>query len=245
MLHMSDGQVEQLLAARSPRSSRSLQSETAATDRDGPSNAENGENNVTLDVAAGQTRSKLRAVVTAEKRLIAGLIRHNTLFHAALADGRGLDEVISPSEFVVVEHRELYQRVYDTLADGRPLSLASLVGDLELEGQEGLKRLVFDADQALDKAIHAPVQPGRDTGETNPVAAEATDDLDSVRDTLMDAAQLVIQYHREAQYQQTRQALMQSTRDDTPAEPTDQATLLAQLIEHRKANPSPGRIARL
>lgn len=240
LLHMSASQVDLALKDRTPRSSRSLQSPGPAADSEPLPSTENTENNVSLDVAASHSRSKLKPVATAEKRLIAALVRHNELFHTTLRDGLAIDEAISPAELALPEHQRLYQRVYDSLADGEQVSLVNWIGNFVAEGDHVLSQVLIAADESLDAAI-------RNQSPADAAGHEQTEasDLDIVQNILVESVETLLHHIREAQYQQTRQALMQHAGDAPAAEVNDQALLLQQLIEHRKANPSPGRIARL
>ncbi|MEM6854006.1 MAG: DNA primase, partial [Planctomycetota bacterium] len=134
MLHMSESDVDASLKARSPRSSRSVEPEWQPADSDGPDSAEMAEtlseNDAQNGLASGVSGHRLQAVGIAERRLIAALVRHNNLFSATLSDGSAIDEAISPAELAHADHRRLYQRVYDALAQGREVTLHSLCGDL-------------------------------------------------------------------------------------------------------------------
>ncbi len=189
-------------------------------------------NTGTDTVAAGYSRSKLEAVEAAELRLIACVVRHNGLFQAPLPGGATLDEAISPMELSRPDHRRLYQRVYDALADGRSLTLASLLGELAEAGERDLIHLATRADHGLDLVLGAG---------TGGVEGEAAGEGVDPSPTLQDAAEAVLRFHRETQYRRTREQLMQLDPDDVD----DPDTLLRRMQEHRKANPSPLRIARL
>lgn len=264
MLRMSEVEVDAALKARSPRHSRPLEDRVPMADSDRPDDAENAdsvaglaelaayENDVHSGLANGQTRHRLQAVGRAEKRLIAALMRHNSLFHATLGDGSAIDEAISPAELVFADHRRLFGRVYGALADGRTVTLAGLLGDLAADAEHGLSRLATDADHELDQALH----------ESD--AEDETSDFEPVKLLMLDAAEAVIRYRKEVQTQRLRQQL---TRPDaapgppappgtpgTPGTPgagpsaddaARQAELIHRYVESRKSNPSPGRIARL
>ena len=190
------------------------------------------QNTGTDTVAVGYSRSKLKAVEAAELRLIACVVRHNGLFQAPLPGGATLDEAISPMELSRPDHRRLYQRVYDALADGRSLTLASLLGELAEAGERDLIHLATRADHGLDLVLGAG---------TGGVEGEAAGEGVDPSPTLQDAAEAVLAFHRETQYRRTRDQLMQLDPDDIK----DPDTLLRRMQEHRKANPSPLRIARL
>ncbi|MEM9418870.1 MAG: toprim domain-containing protein [Planctomycetota bacterium] len=246
MLHMSESAVDSLLAARSPRSSRAVESQPQPADIDGPDATDMAqyayENDVQNGLASSHSGHRLHAVGIAERRLIAALVRHNSLFSATLSDGSAIDEAISPAELAVPDHRSLYQRVYEGLAEGREITLHGLCGDLALEGQHELTKLATTAELELTQAL-PDVDPDQDD----------FNDLELVKDLMLDAATAVIRQRRETQTQQLRQELTQNhtapsgdAPGDTPADDSNrQAELLRQYVESRKSNPSPGRIARL
>ena len=182
-------------------------------------------------VAIGYSRSKLKAVEAAELRLIAGVVRRNGLFQMPLPDGSTLDEAISPAEMSRPDHRRLYQRVYDTLADGDDLTLAGLLGAFAEEGERELIHLLTHADHELDVAAGAT----RGGAAEEAVGDEAGEDLAPV---LRDAAEAALAFARETQYRKTREKLMHDAAADPEA-------LLRRTQEHHRANPSAVRIARL
>ena len=182
-------------------------------------------------VAIRDSRSRLKAVEAAELRLIAGVVRDNALFQLPLPDGSTLDEAISPAEMSRPDHRRLYQRVYDTLADGHDLTLAGLLGAFAEEGERELIHLLTHADHELDVAAGATrggsdgaVEEGGSGGNLPPV--------------LRDAAEASLAFARETQYRKTREKLMRDAAADPEA-------LLRRTQEHHRANPSAVRIARL
>ncbi|MEM1109853.1 MAG: DNA primase [Planctomycetota bacterium] len=233
MLHMSESAVDTQLQARSPRSSRSLESAGRPADIDGPDStgaADFGpENGLAEPLASGVSRHRLHAVAIAERRLIAALVRHNNLFGATLSDGSAIDEAISPAELADPDHRRLFERVYNRLAEGREVALAGLLSDLAIDSEHELIQLATTADRELDQALPEPDPDQHDF-----------DDFEPVKELLMDAAAAVIRHRSEMQVQELKS---QITRSD-PAEPPD-AEKIRRLMEMRKANPNPGRIARL
>ncbi|MEM7626250.1 MAG: DNA primase [Planctomycetota bacterium] len=249
MLHMSEAAVDRALKDRTPRSSRNPYQSGAESggpaDIVGPGSADNRENNAPDGLAIGQTRHRLQAVGKAERRLIAALVRHNNLFHATLPDGSSVDEAISPAELAHAEHRRLFERVYGALADGQAVELRGLCGDLAIDGEHALIKLATTADAELDRLLpEPPADSGSDLDDQTP------SDYTPVKATLLDAAQTVIQHQQETHAQKLRQDLMRTAPDapagnPTPSDADRQAELLRRYVESRKANPSPGRIARL
>ncbi|MEM1028626.1 MAG: DNA primase [Planctomycetota bacterium] len=233
MLHMSESEIDSALKARSPRSSRSVEPEWQPADSDGPDSAEIAEylseNDAQNGLASGVSGHRLQAVGIAERRLIAALVRHNNLFSATLSDGSAIDEAISPAELAHPDHRRLYQRVYDALAQGREVTLHSLCGDLAIEGEHDLTQLATTADAELDQALPEP-HPDQDDFS----------DLEPTKERLLDAAQAVIRHRNETHAQQLKSEIT-----NTSSDAEVDAEKIRRLMELRKANPSPGRIARL
>ncbi|MEM8737558.1 MAG: DNA primase [Planctomycetota bacterium] len=239
MLHMSEQAIDDQLKRRSPRSSRSMESGGLPADSVAPGRVENAENADENDVhnplAIGESRSRLQAVGKAERRFIAALVRHPELFQVTLEDGSNLDQAISPAEMNHAAHRRLYAEVYDVLAQGRPLSLAGLLGNLAERGEHELIQLATTADHELDLALPlaAPDRP-------------AADELEPVEHQLRDAARVVLQQRDETHARQLRQQLVPRPGDEPPSpdQTRQQAQLLQRYLETRRANPSPTRIAR-
>ncbi|MEL7087565.1 MAG: toprim domain-containing protein, partial [Planctomycetota bacterium] len=251
MLHMSEAAIDQALKARTPRSSRnSYQSEAQSepsADIVGPDSIGDAENNPPDGLAIGHSRHRLQAVGKAERRFVAALVRHNNLFHATLPDGTAVDEAVSPAELAHPEHRRLYERVYAALSEGQPIDLRGLCGDLAIDGQHDLIQLATTADAELDRLLPAPGNDPEVADTQEPPAS----DYEPVKATLLDAVQTITQYLKETHTQQLKRDLMRPAVDAPPGSPTDpddatrQAELLRRYVESRKANPSPGRIARL
>ncbi len=167
-------------------------------------------------LADAETRRRLQAMAQAERQVIAGLIARGDLFGMELPDGRHLDEAVAPGDFTTPMNRDLFGRVHDRLCDGAELTLASLLADLAAERLESLADLATQCDAELEQLIGG-----------DPQRVEAV---------LLTAAEAVRTYHRERQYQQDRRSLHEDT--------ADRSQLLRRLVEHRRSNPSPVRIAR-
>lgn len=242
MLHMSEPAVDKALKARSPRSSRnpyqSVPENAPEADILRPDNPDSPQKSTPERLANGQTRHRLHAVGQAERRLIAALVRHNNLFEATLPDGTSVDEAISPAELAHEDHRRLLGRVYDRLAQGRPTALAQLLADLAADGEHALIQLATTADFELDQ-VAPETAPGSLT-PASPESPEPGNGQETVKTLLLEAAQAVIRYQNETRAQQLKS-------DITSAGPESQIDpdKIRRLMELRRTNPSPGRIARL
>ncbi|MEX0886799.1 MAG: DNA primase [Phycisphaeraceae bacterium] len=158
---------------------------------------------------------RLKAVALAERQVIGALVRDNELLYASLPDGQTVDEAIAPAEMVTAAGRDLYARLYDRLCEGEAVSVASLAGALAADGLESLVELLTQADADVERAIAGGAE--------------------SAEHVLLAAVLALRHHHGEQAYQDRRQALS--------ATPSDER-LLRELIERRRASPSPSRIAR-
>ncbi len=172
--------------------------------------------------APADSGRRLKALALAERQVIGCLIRDNQRFSSVLIDGRPFDEAVTVSDFVTPENRRLFERLYQRLADGKTTDLAGLLGDLAINGEQALANLLTEADAEVE---------ARSGGK------------DNLEDELLTAAVHALhQYQGENAYRQTKQALNGDA--DTGSEETDASLLIKQMIEHRRDNPSPVRIAR-
>jgi replicative DNA helicase len=160
----------------------------------------------------------------AEKRLMACLIRDNSLFTATLSDGSSLDEAISPEDMCVDEHQRLFMRMYETLANDQPISLAGLLGDLAQASEHGLIRVATAADEALDR-----------------LDIETYQELEQA---LTDAADAVLKHRREQAYARDKSQLKNLMHNESDADDA-KLQLLRRMHEHHQTNPSPVKIARV
>ncbi|MEX0653891.1 MAG: CHC2 zinc finger domain-containing protein [Phycisphaeraceae bacterium] len=238
LLKMSESAVNEALQAVERRSARftqpapptvSAEAEAAESFEALPSAMDKGDSGV----ASRDSRSTLKALERAERQLVGCLVRDRELFHHTLADGRTLDEAVTPAELVTSVGRSLYQRVYDRLCEAEVVTLVSLLGELaELEGAaeaEGrsLANWLTDADAEVERATQGKA--------------------DLLAPMLTSAAEALLAYEGEKRYRQLRDQATTAGRGE-PGEQAgaapDEARLLRELVEHRRANQSPVRIAR-
>ncbi len=237
LTHLSEQQVAEQLKARAasvaPRSQpvspepTEPPSDIAPPPADGPSApvfADVYESD-TESLALGESRHRLKAVGLAERQLMGGLMLDNALFHHPLADGRDLDEAMMPGEFVTPDHRRLYERIHGRLSEGQPAALSDLLTELAADNDQDLTRIATQCDADIERAT---------LGKAERAAG-----------VVASAAEAIAGYHRDRDYRETRAKLARPNDTDGDPTPTDRATLLRQLLEHRKANPSPVRIARI
>lgn len=230
LTHLSEQQVADQLKARAassaptPRPASPEPPPESAPDESHASPFNDMYESEAETVADGENRHKLKAVALAERQLIGGLMMDNALFHHALTDGRELDEAMMPGEFVTPGHRRLYERIHQRLSEGQSVTLASLLTDLAFNEEQDLARIATQCDADIERAT---------LGKADRAAG-----------VVVSAAEAIAGYHRDREYCENRARLARTNNtDEQPA--TDRATLLRQLVEHRKANPSPVRIARI
>jgi DNA primase len=128
LLGIGEHEILQILKARAPRPTQES--------RDG---------------GGAQGDRRRHAIAQAERQVIGGLIQQNELFHQSLPDGRGLDEALTPAEFVTAEHRALYAWIYDRLSDGRSVALGALTSELAGDEQMDLSALAVGADAEVER----------------------------------------------------------------------------------------------
>jgi hypothetical protein len=116
----------------------------------------------------------------------------------------------------------LFERIYARLGEGQSVTLAGLLSDLAMNGEQALADVLTQADAEVE--------------------ARTLDRVDLADELMATAVRALLDQQRESAYRQTKEAYY----GQAAAEPneTDKAHLIRQMIEHRRDNPSPVRIAR-
>lgn len=184
------------------------------------SDADEFEHVVSIGVADDSMRATLRAVQLAERQLVGCLLRDNALFETTLPDGTDFCEAVLAGE-LSAEHRLVYQMLHDRLAEGRAVSLAGLLGDLAEARLEAERAVVIRADGELDAVLR--------------------DRADGLPEVFESAATAITRHRAEREYAASRQAV---TAPQPEGGAMDMAARAQQLLEQRRAQGSPGRIAR-
>ena len=216
MLHLGESDVATLMQRFAPRSRR------VTPDVVGPSQAPEsvGEDHAEDDLALGVSRAKLSALRIAERDLLAGLVQSNDLFHAALSDGRSLDEAVAAADMVSSEGRRLFEMLHDRLAEGRAVTLPDFLGELAQAEALDLTRWMTDAAMSLkDKAFND----------------------EALQHHLLAMAEALVRHGRESQRKVQRVALIEQVRTSGG----DALEAAQRMIEHARAGVSPARIARI
>ena len=234
ILHMSEQAVSELLsqktaiAKRAPRLAPIQDYSDMPVGEDGQYiEATEPEEYVPEAVASADSRRRLKALELAERQILGCLIRDNQRFGQTLSDGRTFDEALTSADFITPDHRRLFERIFDRLSAGESVTLSSVLGDLASQGEQGLSDILTQADADVDAA----------TG----------DKFEEVGPVLGLAAAALLDYQREAEYRRHKQSLAAGAAGEENADPDglDSTQLLRRMIEHRRDNPSPVRIARV
>ncbi|QQE12453.1 DNA primase [Planctomycetota bacterium] len=239
LLGMSEEAVGQIISAKAARVAQYRRpAETGMTEESAYADenediGEYTEKSVADRVAGGDLGHKLKSVREAERQILGSLIRDHGLFHETLQIGgeeEGVrevvfDEALLPAEMSNDEHRQLYQVIYDKLSEGLELHVTSLIADLVSEGCEGLVRLVTEIEMELDRF---------GVGEVGD---------EGLKDMFHEAVKKILITRREKEYEEQRRSLQgRGVMDLESAE--DKLRLMKELVENRRMNPSPMRIAR-
>lgn len=182
MLHMTDSQIDGLLKAAAPRVRPPVQVVPERPYDGAEPVVGDGENNQSVDVAAVQTPSRLKAVVAAERQLIGCLLKDNRLFTEALADGRSFDEAMPDGMVTDDANRRLYQVVYEALSEGREMTLTGLLAELAEGGNEGLAPLATECDQEAERIRSEELRKGFAAAAGRIIAYHAERDRREERD---------------------------------------------------------------
>ncbi len=172
-----------------------------------------------VDLPVEETSGRVypRAVELAERQIIGCLLRENELFHSELPGGGHFDELVLPGDFMSPVNREIYEQVYSHLGSGETISLGELLSDYSEDGRSVMSELLTQLDFELDRTTG---------GEASRISE------------LFEAAVLsVIHYGGEQEYRRRKASLMNGS--------VSSSNDLDALLEHRRMNPSPVRIARV
>ena len=168
-------------------------SSRGVTNKDGGANttqSEKSQHLVYSDVASPDASANI-GLVRAERQFMGCLLREPGLFHLTLANGRPVDETLTPGEMVTAQGRALYGVMYERLADGIELTLSRLLADLAESGQDSLAELATKIEAEVDAMTAAgPTGGSADRGLAGKLAAAAGKILDHHR-KLEEASRLV------------------------------------------------------
>ena len=227
LLRMNEEAVGQIISARAAKFNqfrRPVQTGESSEAAESERIRENAEKRVTDQVAGGDIGHRLKAVREAERQMIGCLIRDNRLFHLSIEEGLDFDEAVLPAELVDGNHRSLYQLIYDKLCEGQDVSGVGLMADFASMGRVELSGVLSEIEMSLDRL---------GLGD------------EAVEGMFKDAVMKLIAVRREHEYEQQRQSLHGGERGSTGSDSAEEKLrLMKELVEHRRMNPSPMRIAR-
>jgi DNA primase len=222
MLHLSEQAITELLKRLAPL--RRAQNPRRSAENGGAETSDNRNDNSGLDVASTQHPPKIKALARAERQVIGCLLREPALFHQVISDGRTLDEAITPAEFFTPLGRRLYGELYQRLGDGAGVTMSGVLADLASQDETDLAGLATTAEAEVDAA--------------------AGGDVERTRQMLIAAGDAIRSYHEELEHGQARRSFEDKATSHGDGSPQDDQ-LLRRLTEHRRAHPSPIRIARI
>ncbi|MCC7204557.1 MAG: DNA primase [Phycisphaeraceae bacterium] len=192
------------------------------------------QHNMISDIDRPLDERTIRRLQTAERQMIGCLLRQPELFHAPLWDGRALDEALTPGDMVTSAGRQLYQTLYDLLADGAQPSLAEFLADLASVGRQELANLATQGESEVEQLMQ-----------------QSQTELASL---LGELARVILSHHQQEAYDRKRSGLLPPgspgpgtpgsgvpANAGVPADGADQTKLAHELLEHQRNNPSPLR----
>lgn len=216
LLHMPESAVLDEVKRLSPRPSAHAPHPAEYTDHGDAEDADFS----SPELADEKSGSTIRATRIAERQLIGCLLRRNDLFEHTLPDGTDFCEAVMAGE-LTPSHRLVYHMLHERLSEGRAVSLAGLLGDLAQSGLDNERRLVTEVDTELDRVLR--------------------DGEDRLTDLFAAAALAVYRGRALRGYAQSRQ---NATAGAGQAGALERAALAQRLLEERRGDASPGRIAR-
>lgn len=163
-----------------------------------------------------QTTATIRRLRTAGLQLLGCLVREPSLFQQTLADGQRLQEVIDSSALNSQALARLYDWLLPRLKAGENWTLASLLSDLQAEGEAELVSLVTDAEAQVEELTQ---------GQSEKLAA-----------LLKDVAATLAAARRDQQYQ--------SLQETVSTDATDAALAAAWQDNRLRSGPIPRRMPR-
>ncbi len=216
LMHMPESAVLEEIKRLAPRPSAYPQHPAEEAGYD----AGSGEDFSPVELADEAAGSTIRATRIAERQLIGCLLRRNELFEHTLPDGTDFCEAVMAGE-LIPSHRLVYHMLHERLSEGRAVSLAGLLGDLAQAGLDNERRLVTEVDTELDRLLG--------------------DAEDRLAELFAAAALAVYRGRTQRGYEASRQSV---TAGAAPSGALERAALAQRLLEERRGDASPGRIAR-
>jgi hypothetical protein len=206
LLHLPEKQVDALL--------RQAQAPTARRVPKAPPEPLPDEMIYADEVVEEKTEPTIQALDVAQRQVIGCLLRDSEFFHRTLEDGRAIDEVLTPDQFIGAPVRRLYEILYKRLADAGTLTLAELIAQLVSQGDHDLAQLAIGADQEVSVAV----------GEKS----------EKLIDMLLRSVEFILAYHQNREYRQQRERMIATDGADTKR--------LYRMVEEHNRRPNAARI---
>jgi DNA primase len=223
MVRMSEDAVTRMFRQMTPNRPKREVAPDSGSDT-GDADVQVAQNNSASDVARPQIGPKLKALEHAERLVIGCLLREPELFGMTLRSGHELTEDLMPAEFVTASGQRLYHYVHQRWSDFGRFSLAALLAELAVVGEEELIGLATTYESQAEQITKG--------------------DPEALREVLQNSAEMILLHHREVELQQPREEQNATAVSDTE-DPITADIKLQRLKEHRKAHPAPAKIAKL
>ena len=229
LLRTDEATVNRLLSQFAPVTRPTSPSITPESARNNSQSLENT-SDLSRGVALGESEASIKALRVAEQQVIGCLLIQPDLFQQTVLEGRPMDEALVPAEMPTPLGQAIYQRIYDTLSQGRPLALVGLLADIAEAGQSELVAPVTDA--------------------VSLVEAACGDQVERIKQLLTESAQAIIAFHKQQEYRRLRNQIdnpftpQAETSMDTPDTGWHGNDALRRMHEHLQT-PSMRRMPRV
>lgn len=175
-----------------------------------------------LDIARSEPVHRIKALTTAERHLIGGLLALPRLFHEVTHDGRPLDEALTDTAMISAPAQRLYAMIHEHLGQNGDLTLAGLLADLARTGEPELADLATRAEAEVEGFTEG--------------------DEERIADLVAAAARSLLTFHDERTHRAARDRAL---RGDADSGPVDADRLLKEVYDHQRANRPGVRIGRI
>ncbi len=222
LLRLSESEIDQLLTQftpvtrQSPLASSTPLASSAESALSSHKTVQNTEESAE-PFAIGQSEASIKALRVAERQIIGCLLLQPELFHQVYLEGRPMDEALTPMELPTAWGKLLYERMYQTLAEGQSLTLNGLLADLAESGQPDLATLATDALSEVEKAWG--------------------DKPEGLRELLTGSVRAILTCQRQQEYQACRLSLM--NRGNEPVTDEQATTIHTELSDPQSATTPP------
>lgn len=152
-----------------------------------------------VDIDADLSQPQARVFKRAERDLIGCLLQDNQLFELTMDDGRSMDETVTPGDMLTAVGYQLYELIYNRLAEHQSATTAALAGHLSEQGRDALVDALTQADVDVEQ--------------------RCLDDGERRQAMFLGAVQWFCDLRQEKEYRQAREQTQQSTAPPGPETP--------------------------